>query len=123
MLQAPVRVVKAEEQRTDGALAAVLMPAETSDDAVAIPLVLYLEHHAFARLVGAGGLLRHDPVEARAFEAPEPILGRFDAGGRRRQVERGFGASQDGFQTLASLTEWQLPQILVAFGQDVEEYE
>ena len=75
VLQRTVAVVEAEEKRADGLLVAPLVPAEPRHDAVAIPLVLDLEHHSLVRLVRSRGRLGDDAVEPRAFEAFEPVGG------------------------------------------------
>ena len=68
-------VVEAEQQRADRGRLAALVPAEAGDDAVAVALVLHLEHHALVRLVGADVRLGHHAVEPGAFEALEPVGG------------------------------------------------
>src|SRR6185369_16058930 len=67
-------VVKAEEQRTNGLVLGVFVPAEAGDNTVAVTLVLDLQHGSFVRLIGAGKRLGDYAVEACAFEAPEPVL-------------------------------------------------
>src|SRR5262249_19019715 len=70
------RIIKqSEEQGTDQGAIALFMPAKTGNYAVAIALMLDLEHHTFIRLVSPVDRFRHDAVEARALEAPKPILG------------------------------------------------
>ena len=75
VLQRAGIVEETEQQRADCGALAFLVPAEAGDDAVAIALVLHLEHHALVRLVGAGTRLGHDAVETGALEAAEPIRG------------------------------------------------
>ena len=56
VLQLAGVVVEPEQQRADGACRSPrLVPAEAGDDAVALALVLHLQHHALVRLVGAAG--------------------------------------------------------------------
>ena len=81
----PCVVVEAEQQRADAV--AVLVPAEPGDDAVDGALVLDLDHRALARAVHLVGLLRHHPVEARAFPAVEPHLRDVGVGRHRRDVD------------------------------------
>ena len=64
------------------------MPAEAGDDAIAVALVLHLQHHALVRLVDARRRLGDDAVEARALEAAEPVGGDGAVACRRREVER-----------------------------------
>jgi hypothetical protein len=52
VLQRAGIVEEAEQQRADGRPLAFLVPAKTGDHAVAIALVLHLEHHALVGLVG-----------------------------------------------------------------------
>ena len=51
VLEASRVVVQPEQQRAECRAFAVLVPAEAGDDAVAVALVLHLEHHALVRLV------------------------------------------------------------------------
>ena len=73
VLQRARVVEEAEQQRADRGALAFLVPAKTGHHAVAIALVLDLEHHALVRLVGACDRLGHDAVETGAFEAAKPI--------------------------------------------------
>ena len=67
---------------------AVLVPAKAGDDAVAVALVLDLEHDALVRLVGAADRLGHHAVEPGAFEALEPVGGDGAVACRGREVDR-----------------------------------
>ena len=89
VLQVAGVVVETEQQRADGVSLAALVPAEAGDDAVAVALVLHLEHHALVRLVDAARRLRHHAVEAGALEAPEPVA-------RRRARSRVAGVRWSG---------------------------
>src|SRR6202022_2976396 len=73
VLQRPGAVKQAEQKRSDRRAVASFVPSKASHDAIAVALMLDLEHHALVRLIGAGNRLGHNPVEARAFKAPEPI--------------------------------------------------
>ena len=64
---------------------AFLVPAKPGDHAVAIALVLDLEHHALVRLVGPRDRLGDDAVEPRALEAAKPV--------RRQRSSRALPAS------------------------------
>jgi len=75
VLEGAAGVVEAEEQGADEGVGTVLVPAETGDDAVAVALVLDLEHGPFVWCVRAGEGLGHDAVESGAFEAGEPVCG------------------------------------------------
>ena len=75
-----------EQQRSDGGAFALLVPAESGDDAVAFALVLHLQHDALVGLVGAGVRLGDDAVEARAFEAAKPVGGDGAVASRGRQM-------------------------------------
>src|SRR5579864_6643535 len=73
VLQRARLVEQAKQQRADQRALAFLVPAESGHHAIAIALVLHLQHHALVRLVGAVDRLGHDAIEPRAFETPEPI--------------------------------------------------
>ena len=53
VLQRPRIVEKAEQQRSDSRALTFLVPPKSGDNAVAIALVLNLEHHALVRLIRA----------------------------------------------------------------------
>src|SRR5687768_4407469 len=62
-------VEKAEQERADSRPLTVLVPSKAGNHAIAVALVLDLEHHAFIRLVYTKNRLGHDAVESRAFES------------------------------------------------------
>ena len=93
VLEPAFLVVEAEEQRSDCRFAAILVPAEAGDDAIAVALVLHLQHDPLPGFVDARNLLRHHAVEARPLETAKPILGRRAIRCRRRQVKWGLGVS------------------------------
>src|SRR6476646_8620471 len=105
MLQMTGVVVQAEEQRADRALLTALVPAEAGHDAVALALVLDLEHDALVRLVGAVDRLGDDAVEPRALEALEPVASDADVARRRREVERRLEPTQRLFQERPAFVE------------------
>jgi len=72
-MQPLLLVIQAEEQRSDGLVFPVLVPAETRDDTVGRPDVLDLDHRALARLVRRAGGLGHHAVQPRPFEARQPL--------------------------------------------------
>ncbi len=99
------------------------MPAETGDHAVAIALVLDLEHHALVGLVGSRNRLGHDAVESGALEATKPV--RRDARSRVAGV-RWSGGVADGEQRLqlsAASLERLAPQITISLAEQVEEHD
>src|SRR5271170_7211729 len=73
MLQRARIVEQTEQQRTDSRAGASFVPSKSRHDAIAVALMLDLEHHALVGLIGAGNRLGHYAVEARAFKALEPI--------------------------------------------------
>ena len=52
MLQLPCIIVEAEEQGADRGAVRVLVPAKAGNHAIALALVLHLEHDSLVRLVG-----------------------------------------------------------------------
>ena len=97
----PAVVVEAEEERADEGLfvSAIFVPAEACDDAVAVALVLDLQHGALVGLVGAGEWLGDDAVEAGALEAAEPVLGEGAVVGGGGEVDgRGFGVGESALR-------------------------
>ncbi len=93
MLQRTACVIQAEQQGTDRFALAILVPAEAGHHAVAVALVLDLQHGAFVRLVDAVDRLRHHAVQARAFKALKPVGGdrAVASGGRLVDGRRGLG--------------------------------
>src|SRR5713226_1047145 len=73
VLQRTRSVKQAKQKRADRRPVASFVPSKAGHDAIAVARMLDLEHHALVRLIGAGNRLGHNPVEARAFKAPEPI--------------------------------------------------
>src|ERR1051326_695911 len=73
VMQMPAVVVEAEEQRADQFVFAVLVPAESGDDAVRRAGVLDLDHRALPRLVMAVSGLRNDAIQSGAFDVIEPL--------------------------------------------------
>src|SRR5258708_212522 len=64
VLQRARIVEQTEQQRADKRALALFVPSKAGDDAVAIALVLDLEHDALVGLVGAGYRLWRPPCEA-----------------------------------------------------------
>jgi hypothetical protein len=96
------------------------VPAEAGDDAVRRPVVLDLEHGPLVGLVRPVERLGHDPVEAGALEALEPLAGDVHVGRGPGDVHRRVGVRQGLEEALAPLAEGAAHQVLVAEGEDVE---
>src|SRR3954469_16605403 len=73
VLQRALVVEETEQQRSDHCALALLVPAKARNYAVAIALVLHLQHDALVGLITAGDRLGHHAVQTRAFEAAKPI--------------------------------------------------
>ena len=73
VLQRAGIVIQAKQKRAHRSALASFVPSKAGHDAIAVALMLDLEHHALVRLIGAGNWLGHDAIETRAFKAPEPI--------------------------------------------------
>ena len=86
VLQRARIVEQAQQQRSDRGALALLVPAKARDDAIAIALVLDLEHHPLVGFVDARQRLRHHAVETRAFEAAEPVRRDASIACRRREM-------------------------------------
>lgn len=114
-------VVQAEEERTDEGVFAAFVPAKAGDDAVAVALVLDLEHGPLVGLIDAAGCFGDDAVEARTFEAAEPVFGLcvIPCGGC--EVERRLGAGEHLLETLAACAEGLVAEVVVAGGEEVKE--
>src|SRR6185437_16274228 len=69
MLQGARRVIQPQQQRTNLASLALLVPAESSHHAIAVALVLDLQHHALVRLVSILRGLCHHSVKTGALES------------------------------------------------------
>src|SRR6516162_11765040 len=98
------------------------MPSKSRNHAVAVALVLDLEHHTFVRLVGPVGRFRDYTVEARSLEAPKPIFcnvpvtcSRSEMDGRRRIPEQQLKLSSADF-------EWFTAQITIATAEQIEKH-
>src|SRR5215475_2344521 len=95
------------------------MPAKAGNHAVAIAFVLYLEHHAFIRLVGSVQGFRHYAVETRTLETAEPVLCNVPVACGRSEVNGGGSIPEHRLQFppahhkrfLAKVTSAQAKQI------------
>ncbi len=110
-----------QKQRAD-AVAALVDPV-ARHDAVGGALVLHLELHPLVADVEAVGGLGHDPVEAGALEALEPVLGLGAVRGGAGEVDGGGGAGEGLFQLGPTAEEGLAGEVLVAEGQQVEGHE
>ena len=114
-------VEKAEQQRADRGALASPVPAKAGHHAVAIALVLHLEHHALVGLVGAGDRLGHHAVETRSLEAAKPIRGDARVGGGGRQMNGRRRGGEQQFQLLAARLKRFAAQVPVPLAQQVEQ--
>ena len=96
------------------------MPAESGDDAVAVALVLDLEHDALVGLVRAVGGFGDDAVEAGAFEAVKPVRGdgAVLVAGVRWRGGGGFAAT---IRVCAARCERQSEEVFRRVAEEIEE--
>ena len=120
MSQCPGVVVEPEEQRADQRSRSVLVPAKARHDAVRSAHVLDLDHHALAGLIGRALVLGDHAVEARAFEAMEPLVGERALATTRREVEAARRPLERPLQLPAALGLRAGAEIAIAFGEQVE---
>jgi len=113
VLERTVVVIEAEQERADHRARAVLVPAESGDDAIGGARMLGLDHRALAGPVGLVESFRHHAIEPGTLEALEPFLGQGAIERRRRQVHRRSGAGEDALELGASCRERLLAQIVV----------
>ena len=114
-------VIEAKQERADGGSFGVLVPAEAGDDAVAVALMLDLEHGAFVGLVGSVEELGHDAVEAGAFEALEPVFGDGMVAGGGGLVDGRGGVFEDAGELGVAFGEGVMGEVFVAEREEVEE--
>ena len=88
MLQFALFVEEAQQQRTDQRAITFLVPAKSCYHAIAVALMLDLEHRALVWLVCPFDGLGHHAVKSRAFKAAKPICRQGVIPGRRCQVNR-----------------------------------
>lgn len=120
MLQLPCVVVQAEQKRTDECAFSVFVPTEAGDDAIAVSLMLDLEHDSLIGLIRGGFAFGNDTVEAGAFEAFEPSLRGYAVMRGWRDVQWWSGFSEQRFQCGAAFTERSFAKILVAAAKQIE---
>ena len=122
MLQPAPRVVQPKQQRPHRRPLSILMPPEARDHAVAVALMLHLQHRPLVRLIPARSRLRHHPVQPRALEPPEPILRHLPVARGRCLVNRRLGPLEHLRQPSRPFRERPLPQILIAQAKQIEEH-
>ena len=120
MLQHASLVVQAQQQGAYLRVLAVLVPAKSGNHAVAIALMLHLQHDAFVRLVHPCPVFGDDTVQTRALKASKPVFG--DAGLRsgRRDVNGRGHMGEHLQQALAAKLKRGFPKIAFALAQQVE---
>ena len=73
MMEVSAVVAQAKQQRSDERSRSVLVPAESTNDAVGGARVFHLEHRAFARFIRPMlGLCDH-AIESGALESRQPV--------------------------------------------------
>src|SRR5579862_4796505 len=98
------------------------MPSKPCNHAVTIPLVLYLEHHAFVRFVDSAGGFRDYAVEACSLEAPEPIFCNVPVTCSRSEVNGSRNIFEERFQFVPAHFERLTGQVTIATAQQIEEH-
>src|SRR5580700_4060034 len=98
------------------------MPSKSRNHAVAVALVLDLEHHALIRLVGSVGLFRDYAVEACSLEAPKPILCNVPVTCSRSEVDGGGRIPQQHFKFSSADFEWFTAQVTIAVAEQIEKH-
>src|ERR1700733_3443213 len=121
MLQRAGIIEESQQQRADRGPLAGLMPAKAGNHAVAIALVLYLEHHALIGFVGACHRLRHDPVKTGALEAVKPVRRDICFVCCRRDVNRRRGRGEQRLQRRTPGFGWPTGQIAISLAKQVKE--
>src|SRR6476660_4736074 len=115
------RVIKqAQQQRTHQRAIAFLVPAKTSHHAIAIALVLYLEHDALVRLISSREWLRDHPIKSRALKAPEPVRSNVAVTRRRRQMDRRSCSRNQSLQFPPSHLERLAAKVTISHAQQIE---
>src|SRR5713226_986219 len=107
--------MQAEQKGADRGALAVFVPSKAGHDAIAVALMLDLEHHALVRLIGPGNRLGDNPVETRAFKALEPIRRDTWITRRRSQMDWRHRARQHRLQLFAPPLERFDPPIAIPF--------
>ena len=116
-------VIQSQQKGANGVVLALLIPAKAGDDAVAIALMLQLEHDPLVRFVGAFHRLDHDSIEARTFKALKPVGGDGSFCSCRCQVKWWCCVGEHFFQTFATLMEWSQAQVFGPFAQHIKQHD
>ncbi len=122
MLQRTRRVIKPQQQRSYRRPFPTLMPPKPRNHAVAVPLMLHLQHHPLVRLIRPLRSLRHHPIKPRTLKSLEPILRLRMIPSRRRHMHRSLRTTKHLLQPLSPLRKRSLPQILIPHPQQIEEH-
>jgi hypothetical protein len=122
MLQSARFIEKSKQQRTNRRALSVFVPPKPCNDAVTIPLVLHLQHHAFISLIGARNILRHHSIETGTLKAPEPVSSDTSFLGRRRYVNWRRSRGQQSLEPLPTISKWLTAKILIRFTQKIKEH-
>jgi hypothetical protein len=120
VLQVPLAVPQAQQQRADESSRAVLVPPEAGDDTVGGALVLDLGHRPLPRGVRIRRSLGDHAVEAGTLEHLEPSLCDGRIGGRGGELDRFGGIADELLEALTPLTERGVAQVIGSIGQAVE---
>src|SRR5271170_3245111 len=123
MLQRSRLIKEPEQKRSNGSVIAVLVPPKPRDDAIAIALMLHLDHRALVRFVDAGLRLDDQSIEACTLEAPKPILRNAPLACRWSQVDRRRGVGEQFLQPLPSPLKRFAAQIPFALRKQIEEHD
>src|SRR5262249_1119706 len=115
-------IVQAQQQRSNGTLVAVLMPAKTGNDTIAIALVFDLEHDTLVGLVNACERLRDNTIESRTFESAKPVCCDAQFSGCGRDVNWRQCRCQDRSQLCEPLFKGQTSQVPVPLAQHIKKY-
>ena len=122
MLQHTRIIEQPKQQRPDRLSFTFLMPPKSGDHAIAVALVLHLQHHPLVRLVGPGHRLGHNPVKPRAFKPPKPIRSHTRIPRSRSQVKRRRGRRKQRLQFPPPALKRNTAQIPIAHTKQIEEH-
>ena len=123
VVQLAAVVEQSEQQRTDHRIPAVLVPAESGDDAVGGARVLDLDHRPLARLVAAVVRLGHHAVQAGAFESRQPVDRGRAVAGHRRHMNRRRDVGERALERPPALGHRLAAQVLAVERQQIERHE
>src|SRR5690348_3657814 len=123
VLQRAAVIIKSQKQRTNRRALAFLVPAKSRDYAIAVALMLHLEHDALVRLIRSRDRLGYHAIQARAFKSPKPIRSHRSVPRCRRQMNRRLGRTHQLFQPLPPFLERLFPQIARALAEQIEKHD